>query len=1174
MSEYNFSKDLEKLSKVKKFNKEQQLDGIQHDPNKMKSTIFKQDYVVIIRKKLYYAISQEDEEQYIRVYQVNNFMNLNTSHNVYGTPGTCSVTIKGAERVICAEQIQEDIQHWQTWQRMLGGWLNINDGDGNNSWTMGESDWALKDSDGLDLKNMLKAREAKYGWKFAEKCDWEPMDEIYIFGKTRNKKLRDENGMYPFKPIFFGYIDQVVKTYNAGPGQGLLIKITASDQLKLLNYSRVANAPAKMPGVIAVGGYDISYNLPKDKWGSFILNDDLYEANGDDKIPYLYTNVFAGKPPYEIITQLALDAGIPKKYLDTRIEKIMKVPFVQQLTGQNIELLVANASSRLQFCKDAAAKLFVEFFCDEEGNIVLKIPSYALGVNRLPLNNMNQNIDKNIYDTLYDPLKDMKNTATNSLTNNTTNLTNTTSINSNSTDYRNRFLNAGKEKIGYPYIWGAAGPNSFDCSGLVSWCLNQIGLDVGRLDVLQFYDNKSKSINKSELKTGDLAFHNPYGDDAHIAICINDNNGLRWLYASSSQKKYFETIPPEAKDEHTLGQVIINDDSYFQGDWHWTNYGNIIDVLIPKITTTTTTNLTNTTNIKFIPPTKVEKVIYPIKNGDTLSIIAFQFFNNKDWWNEIYNDNKETIGNDPNTIKVGQKLIIYQRDINDEAQNNKAKQMRTKDSNDKLAQKLNNDPTKNNTMGSSIKMGKTLAEQTDQLIPEIQPEDIISFTMIDSDREIYNMCEVQLEMNLIDTSQQVSTNPQTVRRISSDLNSIARFGIRPSPGVISTPLINSVAEAEIFGIMLINTSMSKKITGTLNMIEDSAIKIGDPIRFFTYDEHPYKETNLFPTYNGQSVFYVDAIERSINITNVSTMTLTLKAGRMMGQESVFDQMLLLYRYYFDEIPITDFSSEVNMEIITTNPYTIKESDTWAKILFEQYKITAESKNIKLYMTTVQTIIKLNPEQFKDGATSYKSLSNSALVTGTVIKIPIEISNIIPLSNITNIEGFAYNWYGKYVDTAFLNKVLEISKKLQINPDDLMTVMAYESNIDPRSQNTESDPPSYATGLIQFLPSTIIPYGKTITELKAMSAIDQLDYVNRYLNDQITTFGKIYTIQDAYMAVLCPSAIGKPNEYILFSRGTDEYSGNSQLDLNDDGNITKQEATQVIIDYRDAHYKLK
>ena len=64
-------------------------------------------------------------------------------------------------------------------------------------------------------------------------------------------------------------------------------------------------------------------------WGSFILNDDLYEANGDDKIPYLYTNVFAGKPPYEIITQLALDAGIPKKYLDTRIEKIMKVPFLK-----------------------------------------------------------------------------------------------------------------------------------------------------------------------------------------------------------------------------------------------------------------------------------------------------------------------------------------------------------------------------------------------------------------------------------------------------------------------------------------------------------------------------------------------------------------------------------------------------------------------------------------------------------------------------------------------------------------------------------------------------------------------------------------------------------------------------------------------------------------------------
>ena len=31
-------------------------------------------------------------------------------------------------------------------------------------------------------------------------------------------------------------------------------------------------------------------------------------------------------------------------------------------------------------------------------------------------------------------------------------------------------------KLGCPYVWGAKGPNSFDCSGFVYWCLNQAGV--------------------------------------------------------------------------------------------------------------------------------------------------------------------------------------------------------------------------------------------------------------------------------------------------------------------------------------------------------------------------------------------------------------------------------------------------------------------------------------------------------------------------------------------------------------------------------------------------------------------------------------------------------------------------------------------------------------------------
>ena len=37
-------------------------------------------------------------------------------------------------------------------------------------------------------------------------------------------------------------------------------------------------------------------------------------------------------------------------------------------------------------------------------------------------------------------------------------------------------ISVAKSKLGSPYVWGAKGPNSFDCSGFVYWCLNQVGV--------------------------------------------------------------------------------------------------------------------------------------------------------------------------------------------------------------------------------------------------------------------------------------------------------------------------------------------------------------------------------------------------------------------------------------------------------------------------------------------------------------------------------------------------------------------------------------------------------------------------------------------------------------------------------------------------------------------------
>jgi cell wall-associated NlpC family hydrolase len=45
---------------------------------------------------------------------------------------------------------------------------------------------------------------------------------------------------------------------------------------------------------------------------------------------------------------------------------------------------------------------------------------------------------------------------------------------------RQQFLALARGKLGKPYIWGATGPDEFDCSGLVQWCYGQLGISVPR----------------------------------------------------------------------------------------------------------------------------------------------------------------------------------------------------------------------------------------------------------------------------------------------------------------------------------------------------------------------------------------------------------------------------------------------------------------------------------------------------------------------------------------------------------------------------------------------------------------------------------------------------------------------------------------------------------------------
>lgn len=167
------------------------------------------------------------------------------------------------------------------------------------------------------------------------------------------------------------------------------------------------------------------------------------------------------------------------------------------------------------------------------------------------------------------------------------------------------------------------------------------------------------------------------------------------------------------------------------------------------------------------------------------------------------------------------------------------------------------------------------------------------------------------------------------------------------------------------------------------------------------------------------------------------------------------------------------------------------------------------------------------------------------------------------ANSTTLSNFNYNWMkSENVTYEFLDKVVDISERLEVSPDDLMAVMAFESGFDPQCVNGSSG----ASGLIQFTEISLDEInrttGKSYTkeDILSMDALEQLDVVYLHCKGN----GDISTLSDLYMSVLCPAAVGKDDDYCLYSIGTQAYEANKGLDLNGDGRITKAEATQMVL----------
>ena len=116
-------------------------------------------------------------------------------------------------------------------------------------------------------------------------------------------------------------------------------------------------------------------------------------------------------------------------------------------------------------------------------------------------------------------------------------------------------LRAAMSRRGMPYVWGAAGPRSFDCSGLVQWSFAQAGLVMPRVAADQALTGPSVAV--SQLQPGDLLFyHTDRTDPTYIShVTIYLGNG--WMIQAPEPGMNVEVVPADFGTEFA-GAVRVN----------------------------------------------------------------------------------------------------------------------------------------------------------------------------------------------------------------------------------------------------------------------------------------------------------------------------------------------------------------------------------------------------------------------------------------------------------------------------------------------------------------------------------------------------------------------------------------------------------------------------------------
>lgn len=148
---------------------------------------------------------------------------------------------------------------------------------------------------------------------------------------------------------------------------------------------------------------------------------------------------------------------------------------------------------------------------------------------------------------------------------------------------------------------------------------------------------------------------------------------------------------------------------------------------------------------------------------------------------------------------------------------------------------------------------------------------------------------------------------------------------------------------------------------------------------------------------------------------------------------------------------------------------------------------------------------------------------------------------------------------EHLSASDLAALSAVSHRLGIDPSWLAAAMSFETGgtFSPSIKNKAG---SGAMGLIQFMPSTAANLGTSTDALARMTFQQQLPYVEKYFAPHA---GKMRSLDDVYLAIFYPAAIGKPPGTVIATQGSAIYSQNAGFDKQGKGSFTISDITAAV-----------